>query len=235
MAWVIASDKVTGFGKFSNNVLISSRRPHRNMVMRAVSFQSRSHAICWNSATYVEAGRDRCCSERSFVVAIRARSLSPNVLLNSSKNWSRFARSGEFFSNSDENQDNAVPMSRVPMNPTCISSVEYLYGWRRKTSRIWLTKSRSFVRSPLNFSGKLTRGSFGICGAGFASGAGTWIGALATWSCSMACRILAFSCCSCCIMAIMSCIWRLGTSPISKWYTWRFTSKWSSKPLRRVL
>jgi hypothetical protein len=49
-----------------------------------------------------------------------------------------------------------------------------LCGWRRKTSRTWLTKSRSFVRSPSNFSGKLTRGSFGACGTG------TWTGAWAT-------------------------------------------------------
>jgi hypothetical protein len=207
----MASDTVVGLGKFSNKVLISSWSPHWNMVMRAVLFQLRSHASCWNSATYAEAGRDRCCSVRSFVVAIKARSLSPNVLLNSSKNCSRSARSGESRSGevgccSDENQDNAVPMSSDPMSPTCVSSVAYLCGCRRKTSRTWLTKSRSFVRSSSNLSDKLTRGSFGACGTGFTAGAGTWIGAWATWSYSMAFRRLAFFSCSCCSMAIMSCI-----------------------------
>jgi len=175
----MASDRVVGLGKFSNKVLISSRNPHRNMVMIVVSFQSKSHASYWNFATYAEAGRDRC-SVRSFVVAIRVRSLSLNVLLNSSKNWSRSARIGESFSNNDENQDNTISVSSDPMSPTCVSSIAYLCGWRRKTSRIWLTKSWSFVWSPSNFFGKLTRGSFGACGIGFDVGAGTWTGARAT-------------------------------------------------------
>ncbi len=210
----MASDKVVGLDKFNNKVLILSRSPHRNMVMRAVSFQSKSHASCWNSITYAEAGRDYYCNVRSFVVVIRAQSVSPNVLLNSSKNWSRSARSGKSFSNSNENEDNAVPMSSDPMSPTCVSSITYLCGWRWKTSRTWLTKSRSFVRSPSNFSSKLTQGSFGACGTRFAAGAGTWTRAWATWSCSMAFRRLAFSCCSCCNMATTSCIWMLEASPI---------------------
>ncbi len=214
IAWVMAFDKVVGLGKFSNKILISLRSPHQNMVMKAVSFQSRSHASCWNFAMYVEVGRDHYCSVRSFVVAIRAQSLSPNVLLNSSKNWSRFARSGKSFSNNDKNQDNAVPVRSDPMSPTCVSSIAYLCGWRRKTSRTWLTKSQSFVWSPSNFSGKLTRSSFGACGIIFAAGAGTWTGARATWNCSMAFRRLAFSCCSYCSMATTSCIWMLEASPI---------------------
>jgi hypothetical protein len=76
-----------------------------------------------------------------------------------------------------------------------------LCGWRRKTSRTWLTKSWSFVQSPSNFSGKLTQGSFGVCGTRFIAGTRTWTGARATWSHSMAFRRLAFSCCSCCSMA----------------------------------
>ncbi len=120
-----------------------------------MSFQSRSHASCWNSTMYAEVGRDRCCNVRIFFVAIKVWSLSPNVLLNSSKNWSRSARSGESFSNSDKNQDNAVPVSSDPMSPTCVSSVAYQCGWKRKTNRTWLAKSRSFVRSLSNFSGKL--------------------------------------------------------------------------------
>jgi len=44
--------------------------------------------------------------------------------------------------------------------------------------------------------------------------AGTWTGARATWSCSMAFRRLAFSCCSCCSMETTSCIWMLEASPI---------------------
>ncbi len=214
IAWIMAFDKVVGLGKFNNKVLISSRSPHWNMVMIAMLFQLRSHASCWNSATYAEAGRDCCCSVRSFVVTIKVRSLSPNVLLNSSKNWSRSAKSGESFSNSDENQDNVISVSSDPMNPTCVSSIAYLCGWRWKTSRTWLTKSRSFVRSPSNFSSKLTWGSFGACGTGFDAGARTWIGARATWSYSMAFRRLAFSCCSCCSMATTSCIWMLEASPI---------------------
>ncbi len=38
----MTSDRVVGLGRFSNKVLISSRRPHRNMVMRDVSY-NRSH------------------------------------------------------------------------------------------------------------------------------------------------------------------------------------------------
>jgi hypothetical protein len=95
--------------------------------------------------------------------------------LNFSKNWSRSAKSGESFSNSDENQDNVVPVSSYLMSLTCVSFVAYLCGRRRKTSRTWLTKSRSFVRSLSNFSGKLTWGSFGACGTGFAAGARTCV------------------------------------------------------------
>ena len=52
--------------------------------------------------------------------------MSPNVLLNSAKKFSKSANIGEFFSNREENHDKVAPKSKIPMNPTCASVVGYL-------------------------------------------------------------------------------------------------------------
>lgn len=161
-----------GLGKFNNKVLISSQSLNWNIAMRVVSFHLRSQAISWSFSTYVEGQCERCCSNQSFTLAIRAWSLCQNVLLNSSRNWSRIVKSEELFSKSDENYNNAVPVSKVTMNQSCISSIEYLWAWRQKTSQIWLTKSQSLVQSPSNLFSKLTPSSFSACGYGTRLGTG---------------------------------------------------------------
>ena len=135
-ACVMASDKEVGSGRFRSKSLTSSRSPHRNALISALSSQSTSQASCQNSAAYTEAARDRCWSDRNLVVAVRARSVSPKVLVNSARNASRSVNSGEFVSNNGENQEKAAPVSKLPINPIWISAVGYLWAWRRKISRM---------------------------------------------------------------------------------------------------
>ena len=124
--YVMASDKEVGSGRFRSKSLTSSRSPHRNALISALSFQSTSQASCRNSAAYTKAARDRCWSDRNLVVAVRARSVSPKVLVNSTRIASRSVNSREFFSNNGENEEKAAPLSKLPINPIWISAVEYL-------------------------------------------------------------------------------------------------------------
>ena len=135
-ACVMASDKEIGSGRFRSKSLTSSRSPHRNALISALSFQSTSQASCRNSAAYIEAARDRCWSDRNLVVAVRARSVSPKVLVNFARNASRSVNKGEFFSNNGENQEKATPVNKLLINPIWIPAVGYLWAWRRKISRM---------------------------------------------------------------------------------------------------
>ena len=120
---VMASDKEVESGRFRSKSLTSSRSPHWNALISALSSQSTSQASCQNFAAYTKAARDRCWSDRNLVVAVQARSVSPKVLVNSTRNASRSVNSGEFFSNNGENQEKAVPVSKLPINPIWISGV----------------------------------------------------------------------------------------------------------------
>ena len=102
-ACVMAYDKEVGSGRFISKSLTSSRSRHRNALISALSSQSTSQASCQHFAAYIEATRDRCWSDHNLVVAVRARSVSPKVLVNSARNASRSVNSGEFFSNNGEN------------------------------------------------------------------------------------------------------------------------------------
>ena len=133
---VMAFHKEVGSGRFRNKSLTSSRSPHWNALISALSSQSTSQASCRNSVVYTKAARDRCWSDRNLVVAVRARSVSPKVLVNSARNASRSINSEEFFSNNGENQEKAAPVSKLLINPIWISAVGYLWAWRRKISRI---------------------------------------------------------------------------------------------------
>ena len=126
-ACVMASDKEVRSGRFRSRSLMSSRSPHRNALISALSFQSTSQASCRNSVAYTEAARNRCWSDHNLVVAVRARSVSPKVLVNSARNASRSVNSGEFFSNNSENQEKAALVSKLPINPIWISAVGYLW------------------------------------------------------------------------------------------------------------
>ena len=136
IACVMASDKEVRSGRFRSKSLTSSRSPHRNALISALSSQSTSQPSCRNSTAYIEAARDRCWSDCNLVVAVRARSVSPKVLVNSARNASRFINSGEFFSNNGENQEKAALVSKLPINPIWISAIGYLWTWRRKISRM---------------------------------------------------------------------------------------------------
>ena len=116
-ACVMASDKEVGSGRFRSKSLTSSCSPHRNALISALSSQSTSQASCQNSVAYTEAARDRCWSDLNLVVAVRARSVSPKVLVNSARNASRSVNNGEFVSNNGENQEKAAPVSKLPINP----------------------------------------------------------------------------------------------------------------------
>ena len=131
---VMASDKEVRSGRFRNKSLTSSRSPHRNALISALSSQLTLQASCQNFAAYIEAARDRCWSDRNLVVAVRARSVLPKVLVNSARNAARSINSGEFFSNNGENQEKAAPVSKLPINPIWISAVGYFWAWRRKIS-----------------------------------------------------------------------------------------------------
>ena len=133
---IMASDKEVGSGRFRNKSLTSSRRPHQNALISALSSQSTSQARYQNSATYIEAARDRCWSDCNLVVAVRAGSVSSKVLVNSARNASRSVNSREFFSNNGENQEKAVLVSKLLINPIWILAVGYLWAWRRKISRM---------------------------------------------------------------------------------------------------
>ena len=135
-ACMMASDKEIGSSRFRSKSLTSSRSSHRNALISALSSQSTSQASCQNSAAYAEATCDYCWSDRNLVVAVRARSISPKILVNSAKNASRSVNSGEFFSNNGKNQEKAAPVSKLPINPIWISAVRYLWAWRRKISRM---------------------------------------------------------------------------------------------------
>ena len=102
-ACVMAFDKEVGSSRFRSKSLISSRSLHRNALLSALSSQLTLQASCRNSIAYTEAARDRCWSDRNLVVAVRARSVSPKVLVNSARNASRSVNSGVFFSNNGEN------------------------------------------------------------------------------------------------------------------------------------
>ena len=116
-ACVMASDKEVGSGRFRSKSLTSSRSPHRNALISALSSQSTLQASCRNSAAYTEAAHNRCWSDRNLVVAVRARFVSPKVLVNSARNALRAVNSGEFVSNNGENQEKAAPISKLPINP----------------------------------------------------------------------------------------------------------------------
>ena len=133
---VMASDKEVGSGRFKSKSLMSSRSPHRNALISALLSQSTSEASCRNFAAYTKAAHDRCWSDRNLVVAVRAQSVSPKVLVNSARNASRSVNSREFFFNNGENQEKAAPISKLPINPIWISAVRYLWAWRRKISRM---------------------------------------------------------------------------------------------------
>ena len=100
---VMASDKEVGSGRFRSKSLTSLRSPHQNALISALSSQSTSQVSCRNFAAYTEAAHDCCWSDRNLVVAVRAQSVSPKVLVNSARNASRSVNSGEFFSNNGEN------------------------------------------------------------------------------------------------------------------------------------
>ena len=133
-ACVMAFKKEVGSGRFRSKSLTSSRSPHQNTLISALSSQSTSQTSCQNSAAYTKAACDRCWSDRNLVVTIRAQSVSSKVLVNSARNASRSVNSGEFFSNNGKNQEKAVPISKLPINPIWISAVGYLWAWRRKIS-----------------------------------------------------------------------------------------------------
>ena len=60
------------------------------------------------------------------MVAVWILSVSPNVLLNSTKKLCKSANIGNFFSNREKNHDKVASESKVPMNPTCASAIGYL-------------------------------------------------------------------------------------------------------------
>ena len=132
----MASDKEVGSGRFRSKSLTSSRSPHQNALISALSSQSTLQASCQNSAAYTEATHDCCWSDHNLVVVVQARSVSPKVLVNSAKNASRFVNSGEFFSNNGENHEKAAPVSKLSINPIWILAVGYLWVWRWKISRM---------------------------------------------------------------------------------------------------
>ena len=127
VACVMASDKEVGPGRFRSKSLTSSRSPHQNALISALSSQSTSQASCQNSVAYTEATRNHCWSDRTLVIAVRAQFISPKVLVNSARNASRSVNSREFFSNNGENQEKAAPASKLPINPIWISAVGYLW------------------------------------------------------------------------------------------------------------
>ena len=57
---VMASNKEVESGRFRSKSLTSSRSPHRNALISALSSQSTSQASCQNSAAYTKAICDRC-------------------------------------------------------------------------------------------------------------------------------------------------------------------------------
>jgi hypothetical protein len=160
---------VNGLDKFKSKSLTSSHKPHQNVLLRTLSSQSTSHASCWKSATWTEAGRDPCYKERNFVVAVQTLSVSPNVLLYSVRKSFKSSRRKEFFSNNGANHDNATSDSKVPMSPTWDASVGYCRGCNRNINQIWLTKPQNLDRVPSNFSNRLTLGSLVGSGTGLGS------------------------------------------------------------------
>ena len=134
IACVMASDKEIGSGRFRSKSLTSSRSPHQNALISALSSQLTSQASCGNFAAYTEAARDRCWSDHNLVVAVRARFVSPKILVNSARNASRSVNSREFFFNNGENQEKAALVSKLSINPIWISAVGYLWAWRQKIS-----------------------------------------------------------------------------------------------------
>lgn len=74
------------------------------------------------------------CNVQIFVVAIKnLAKVLERLLLNSSKNLSRFAKNEKLFFYNDENQDNVVVMNNDPVSTSCVFSLRlYVVEDRRQ-------------------------------------------------------------------------------------------------------
>ena len=93
-------------------------------------------------------------------MAVRRRSVSPNVASNSTRKARKFCRNGDEVSTNGANQACAAPDRRVLMRPTWRKSSTYRWGpYSWIISLIWFMNPRKCFLVPLNLSGKLTLGS----------------------------------------------------------------------------
>lgn len=166
MTCVMDSVNVIGLDNFKKKSLTSSRKYHRNALIRILSSQLTSHANWRKSTAWIEVGRDPRHREQSFVVVVQTLLVPSNVLLNLVRKLFKSSRRGNFFSNNGTNHDNIALDSKVPMKPTWDAPLGYCWGCIQNISWIWLTKPQNLDCIPSKFSSILTFGSLTDCRTG---------------------------------------------------------------------
>ena len=97
-------------------------------------------------------------------MAVRRRSVSPNVASKSTRKVGNFGRSGDEVSTNGAKQAYAAPDRWVPMRPTWRKSSAYRWGCSWIISLIWFMNPRKCFLVPSNLSGKLILGSILVVG-----------------------------------------------------------------------